>query len=425
VNLVFIRLMKDIVNHYTYRDPESMGRLLEDTDDPRRLEYLHQYASRDAKIFLTRFFRTYAGKSPGEALSLLAQRGRPTPKRLAIIFRSVAPEAGLEEFSSFLLAHLPSSKLPQAKLVDLFRSYDPDSMSLEDRGYLCRIHPLELWTVGHLRAHPDASQSAFIEASTGVREDVYGWLYRTHRKSKQDHKIRIVLEIEAFEQIHQSWKKLGYPFEFLVPCYATAIGSSADRPASLAELVGIILNDGVRYPSVRFQELHFAEATPYETLLERPHREGERILPAAIARALRRELVDVVAGGTAVRLRGAFRKADGSQSVVGGKTGTGDNRFEVFGAGGAVIKSQVTSRTAAFVFLIDDRYFGAITAYVAAPEASKYSFTSSLPVQVMKVLAPRIMPFLEREPESLNGGREETPPIFPVFQEEEVDTIAI
>jgi hypothetical protein len=403
-----------------------MGRLLEDSDDPRRIEYLRQYASRDAKIFLTRFFRTYSGKSPGEGISLLVQRIRPTPKKLAIIFRSVAPEAGPDEFSSFLLAHLPNSKLPPAKLESLYREYDPEKLSLEDRGYLARIHPLELWTVGYLRSHPQSSQSEFIAASADVREEVYGWLYRTHRKSKQDHKIRIVLEIEAFEEIHESWKKLGYPFDFLVPCLATAIGSSADRPASLAELVGIILGDGIRYPSVRFQELHFAEDTPYETILDRPRQEGERVLPAAVARALHRELVDVVEGGTAVRLRGAFRKADGSQAVVGGKTGTGDNRYEVFGAGGAVIKSQVTSRTAAFVFLIDDRYFGAITAYVAAPEASKYSFTSSLPVQVMKVLAPGIMPFLEREPESTNGGKEKTDEtIFPVFQEEEVDTIAL
>jgi hypothetical protein len=34
-----------------------------------------------------------------------------------------------------------------------------------------------------------------------------------------------------------------------VPSYATAIGSSADRPLALAELMGIIVNDGQRRPT--------------------------------------------------------------------------------------------------------------------------------------------------------------------------------
>jgi membrane peptidoglycan carboxypeptidase len=425
VNLVFIRLMQDVVQHYIYRDPESMGRLLEDSDDPRRLEYLKQYADLDGKTFLKRFYRKYHGKPPEEALALLVQSARPTPTRLAIIFRSVAPEAGIEQFASFLLTHLPSSNLSKAKMEKLYNSHSPEDSSLEDRGYQSRVHPLELWTAAHLRQHPDAHQSEFIAASADVRKQVYGWLYGTHRKGKQDDRIRIILEIEAFEEIHQAWKRLGYPFESLVPSYATAIGSSADRPAALAELVGIVVNDGVRYPSVRFQELHFAEDTPYETILERPRGEGEQVLPQAVARTVRKELVDVVEQGTAVRLRGAFRRADGSPAVVGGKTGTGDNRFEVFGAGGKVIRSQVTNRTAAFVFMIDERYFGAITAYVAAPEAVHYSFTSSLPVQVLKVLAPRIMPFLEREQEQTIVESEEGDTMFPSFVEVEADTAVI
>ena len=47
-----------------------------------------------------------------------------------------------------------------------------------------------------------------------------------------------------------------------MPSYATAIGSSADRPAALAELIGIILNDGVRQPTVRIEEIELAQDTP-------------------------------------------------------------------------------------------------------------------------------------------------------------------
>ena len=46
------------------------------------------------------------------------------------------------------------------------------------------------------------------------------------------------------------------------------------------------------------------------------------------------------------------------------------------------------SRAATFVFFLGDRFFGVVTAYVMGAEAARYSFTSALPVQVLKSLAP-------------------------------------
>src|SRR5690606_39396417 len=99
------------------------------------------------------------------------------------------------------------------------------------------------------------------------REEVDGWLRRSRHKNARDSRIRIMLEIEAFTDIHRRWQRLGYPFEHLVPSLATALGSSGDQPAALAELMGIILNDGVRLPSIRIDHLRFASDTPYETHL--------------------------------------------------------------------------------------------------------------------------------------------------------------
>ena len=70
--------------------------------------------------------------------------------------------------------------------------------------------------------------------------DVYRWLFRTARKNAQDIRIHSLLELEAFLEIHRSWKRLGYPFDMFVPSLASAIGSSADRPGALAELMGTI-----------------------------------------------------------------------------------------------------------------------------------------------------------------------------------------
>jgi hypothetical protein len=107
---------------------------------------------------------------------------------------------------------------------------------------------------------------------------------------------------------------------------------------------------------------------------------------------VKQALRDVVEQGTAKRLYGAFRRPDGSIIPVGGKTGTGDHRYERFGRGGWLKSSRVVNRAATFVFMIDERFFGTITAYVPGSEAARYHFTSALPVQVLKFLAPKLQP---------------------------------
>src|SRR3546814_2702428 len=71
-----------------------------------------------------------------------------------------------------------------------------------------------------------------------------------------------------------------------------------------------------------------------------------------------------VESGTARRASHSFRAADGTAMVVGGKTGTGDNRTDRYARGGRVIGSVTRSRTATFVFFIGDRWYGTVTAHV-------------------------------------------------------------
>ena len=76
-----------------------------------------------------------------------------------------------------------------------------------------------------------------------------------------------MLEEEAFAALHETWRAVGYPFAALIPTYATALGSSGDKPAALAELVGIIQNQGVRLPQTRVLSMLFGAKTPFETAL--------------------------------------------------------------------------------------------------------------------------------------------------------------
>jgi len=399
INLVFIRMMRDIVNYYKFQIP-GVTELLSDSTDPRRQEYLARFADKEGSLFLQQFFRKYRGKSFEDAFALLLQGLHVKPARLAAVFRYVQPDADQEHFAAFLRNYFANPALSDKTVGRLYRDYAPQAVSLIDRGYIARIHPLELWIVAYLRRQPAAGWDEIRQASAAERQAVYRWLFKTSRKNRQDRRIRSLLEVEAFYEIHAAWKRLKYPFDSLVPSYATAIGSSADRPAALASLMGIILNNGMWYPAIRVEELHFAEATPYETLLRYQEQAGEQVLQPEIAAVVREAVLDVVASGTAKRLSNAFLRPDGTAVALGGKTGTGDNRREVYGTGGRLLQSTALNRTAVFVFFLDNRFFGTITAYVAGKDAAGYSFTSALPTQVLKGMAPILMPLLAAEENS-------------------------
>ena len=398
VNLAFIRIMRDVVHHVMSQSAQASEALLDDADDPARKQYLARFADQEGREFLARFFRKYQGKSAGEAEKLLLPQTRRNAVRVAAAFFELEPQADAQDLGEFLARQLGGDKdVGDKALQALYAKYGPERWSLADRGYLAGVHPLELWLVGYLRHHPEASLGEVLAQSREQRQDVYGWLFRTKHKGAQDLRIRNLIEQEAFAQILQRWRRLGYPFETLTPSYATALGASGDRPAALAELMGIVVNRGVRLPVVRVPSLEFGAGTPYETHLKAQPAEGERLLPAEVADTARDALAGVVEGGTASRLKGAFVRQDGTPVQVGGKTGTGDHRFDVFGKGGRLVSSRVVSRTGTLVFYIGDRYFGTMMAYVREPYAANYKFTSAMPAQLLKAMAPALLPLLADE----------------------------
>jgi hypothetical protein len=148
----------------------------------------------------------------------------------------------------------------------------------------------------------------------------------------------------------------------------------------------------MRLPTVQLERLRFAAGTPYETALRKRAGAAERVFAPEIAATLKRALALVVDQGTARRLHGALLDDRGAPLAIGGKTGTGDNRQHSYGPHGALIGSRVLNRTATFVFYAGERHFGTLTAFVPGPEAEKYRFTSALPVQIMKAMAPLLGP---------------------------------
>lgn len=397
VNLVFIRLMKDVVRYFIYNPITGPGWILQYPDHPQRKSYLEKFADMEGSKFVRMFYRKYAGKSPDLILSEILELAHQVPARLAYACRFVDPGMDIETFSELLRKRLGEPYPDHKTISKLYHQSDPERFTLSDRGYLSRIHPLELWVASYLRQHRDSKLLEVLSESASTRQDVYRWLFRTSRKSAQNQRIYTLLELDAFAQIHQEWEQLGYPFGSLVPSLATAIGSSGDRPASLADLMGIFINNGIRMPSHRIETLHFAEGTPYEVFFEREVPKEKLVINSEIARVIREALCQVVESGTARRVYGSFTRKDGSIIPLGGKTGTGDHRYETFGAGGRLISSRVVNRTSTFAFFLGDRFFGVALAYVAGPEADSYAFTSSLPVSVLKLLSPQLTPLVTGE----------------------------
>jgi membrane peptidoglycan carboxypeptidase len=314
-------------------------------------------------------------------------------------------DASAEQLGSFLRQRLGDRASDDRAAQRFYQGFSSGRFTLSDLGYLAGVHPLELWTAAYLQAHPGAPRSELVQASGQVRQQAYDWLFRTHHAARQNERIRILLEQKAFQHIADDWHRQGYPFRHLVPSLATAIGTSGDRPDALAELMGIVSAGGLRLPQIDLTALRFAGATPYATDMGRKSGAPERVLEPEVAAFVRHALAGAVERGTAQRLQGGYLRADGSPLPVGGKTGTGDNRYASFGRGHRLIESRAVSRSATFAFVLGDRHFGVVTIYVEGAEAARFQFTSALAVQLLRALAPALTPLIEGvHPGAISAG---------------------
>jgi len=398
VNLVFIRLMREVVSFHRARLSYDADAVLNDIDNPLRRHMLDEIAESESKATLRRAYKAYAGLESRELVGKFLQARNTSARHLTILYFAWHRAGDIDGLDAWLKQFI---KAPSADEVQkLFKAYSNPRLTLADYGYLLSRHPLDLWCAGELFNQRALTWDELWNRSGAARPISSAWLFKTRNRAAQDLRLRIRIEADAFSHMTPDWQRLGFPFSHLVPSLATAIGSSSDRPAALADLMGIIVNDGVRRSTSDTKELRFAPRTPYETVLAPVSANDERVLDPAVARIVRQALRQVVELGTAKRVAGAFVTPDGVPLAVGGKTGSGDNRFDTFNRYGGVTSSRVTSRTAAFVFYLGDRYVGVITASVSGADANRYRFTSALPVSILKLAAPALNKAVSVNPDS-------------------------
>lgn len=385
VNLVFVRLMRDMVDFHEARLAYDPKEVIANAASPDRLRLLHEIAESEARTRLYNTWSRYRNLDQQTIVHTLLGSDRITVRRAAILYLAWKPNCDIE---SWLWQWTPEVQPGDAARME--SAYGGEGLTIADYAWLLGVHPLDLWCGGELFRHPGQSWDEIYRASEEARRLSSEWLFKTRNRGAQDLRLRIRFEQDAFARMTPYWRRAGFPFERLIPSLATAIGGSGDRPSALADLIGIIRNDGIRRPTVTVPRMRFGEGTPYQTVVALTPQPGERIFPGDIARALRPALAGVVERGTARRLAGVFTGPDGVPLEVGGKTGSGDNRYKTFGPGGDLISSEAVSRTASFVFYIGDRYFGVITASVVGRGSGDYHFTSAYPVAILKLIAPAI-----------------------------------
>jgi len=387
VNLPLIRLMRDLVRYHRARLPYDAKALIKNPKDRQRRKFLEEIADKESRKALWRYYKKYHRHESENAVALLLKKNDHSLRHLILLYYAWHPDADDGEVMAWLQERI--GEYPYDKAFDLFDRYRKPRYDLVDYSYLLRKHPLEVWTANAFFQDPEIRWDTLLNKSTEARRLASSWLFKTRKEGARTIRLRTRIEQDAFARMTPYWQKLGYPFEVL-PSYASAIGSSADRPAALAELMGILVNDGVRRPNTSITRLKLAEGTPYHTIFEPRKKPGEQVLAPEVARAVRSVATDVVRKGTARRVNGAFKNPDNSWITVGGKTGTGDNRAKRFNRWGNLISSRAVNRTATFTFFIGNRYFGVITAFVDGPKAEDYHFTSSLAVSILRLLAPTI-----------------------------------
>ncbi|WP_164646748.1 hypothetical protein, partial [Pseudomonas viridiflava] len=89
----------------------------------------------------------------------------PTASRLAAVHRYLMPDVDEASFGTFINAHLVAEKVGPARVHELYEEYCPGAYSLPDQGYIARVHPLELWLLGYLLQHTQASFNEAVTAS--------------------------------------------------------------------------------------------------------------------------------------------------------------------------------------------------------------------------------------------------------------------
>ena len=131
VNLVFIRLMRDLVSYHRARLTYDSADVLENPANPERQKMLQEIAEEESRQVLRRAYQIYAKQSPEEIAARLLRTKGNIERRLTILFfnwRIGASESDLKAW--FEKNQVPTKDVDLDKL---YRAYNLDRLRLSSR----------------------------------------------------------------------------------------------------------------------------------------------------------------------------------------------------------------------------------------------------------------------------------------------------
>lgn len=385
INLPFVRVLQETVRFHIHRNKAFQR--LSAGDEQTKKTLLLEFVDKESKLFLSKFFKNLKKKDPQKLEQYVIFDLPRSVMGIAMTMSYIHPELTPEQVIYNITQSGYELSVKQTQQISrLVTSHLRGQYNMNDIGYVAKLHPILLYVAKQMLAKPDITYAQLVTESTQVRRESYSWLFKNKKKQAQWIRVYSVLEAQGFEAILDQWQRIGFPFEYIVPSLATALGSSGDKPRALAKLVGIVINGGKDFQEPIVEELHFAKDTPYEVTLTRKRPpEAEQVMTAEVAQVVKQTLKDTVEAGTAVRIRDTFKPLE-----AGGKTGTGDNQHKEVRADGSILEQTALSRTATFVFYIGQKWYGSITVYVDQDEADRSTFTSSYAVTLLKLLGEQL-----------------------------------
>src|SRR5690606_33701189 len=96
VNLVYIRIMRDIVRHYASSTPGAAVRILDDASNPLRETYLARFVDQEGRTFIRRFYQRHGKLSGAEMAEALYGRVGQNPRRFTVVYRYLEPAADFD-----------------------------------------------------------------------------------------------------------------------------------------------------------------------------------------------------------------------------------------------------------------------------------------------------------------------------------------
>jgi len=141
-NLVFVRLMRDLVQYHRARLAYNSDDVLSNPANAERQKMLQEIAEEESRAALRRAYQNFAKQSPEEIVKRLLGAKGHFERRLAILFFAWRIGDDEKALAAWLTKHQVNTA--EIDMARLFRAFDNPRLTLLDYAYLLGLHPLDL-----------------------------------------------------------------------------------------------------------------------------------------------------------------------------------------------------------------------------------------------------------------------------------------